>query len=767
MPDQDKVIKKVNRLLKRQGLQIRFNKGGVCNGLALLHIQYCLENKEEKFFSLLEQIEKKSIKALMSDGEVSQLIQGVLYYFKPGEFKRGLSQFDFPPQMKAEGKPIKVKNKWFLSASKQRWISLFQQLQKKARVLHIGSDDHAVSIRELADGRFSLYDPNFATPNLYTNQSDLLDGLIEALYWTQTKGYKEEAKPIPLSVTFCDTESKLSEDAFPLIEEVLEQVAQKDAWSQTNHTGADKTLFLSARADDVSAVEFLLNTHEYDSKALVDATHQSIKINRMGVADQIIRHGIQTKKLNNDNLLQILYGACIQGNTSHIEKTIQRIAQLEQANSQTQTAAPLSCIQMLGEDLLLRLTEYVIESNSVNALESWLEVITVATGESIEDWLAKATSKGPCFLEHATEHASVEMVHRLRELSPKSQAVSTEAQRTKLVAVALKNPKDSVRLIKYWGKPKVELRIEPEVILHHSTLEIQALLKVGATLPTPPNAVLLATTMTGNARLIEMVATCYLDMYQTSQQSDYCKELQAILDYISGKEKSFDKKTKWQLLTPMHYMVSLECEEIKDKEIKTFFKSKEMNTEAKIEVLEMAVRLGLEDKVSLIKEVCPTLSVPSSIIIACLKEGISSGDEPLLSCAVAAQSKAQLHETVLSLIKEDNMTPELLRLVIPHFEKSEKQALFDEALSSCAYHVFYHLLKYAKEVEPYTRDRLRPTVLCAEQDKGFNKPLKKVIKQSGIELKEKQLANHTRMFLQIAEGSTSILAKEIEQPAPK
>lgn len=761
MPNQEIVIKKVNLLFKRLGEQARFNKGGVCNGLSLLHIQYCLENKEEKFFSVLERIEKKSIKDLMSDSEVYQLTQEVLLYFKPGEFQRGLSQFDFPPQMKAEGKPVTSNNRWFLSASKESWISVFQTLRKEDRVMHIGSDTHAVSVRQLEDGSYTLYDPNAAELYVYDNESDLMDGLIDALYWTKPKDYKENSKPIPMSITFCTNDNKLREDAFPVIEEVLEQVAQQDGWSSSKREGLDETLRLTARIDDVEAVDYLLNLYDFDGKSLERAVIESIRMNRMLVANQIIRYGIQSKKMHIGNMTELLLASCIKGNASHIEKTIKIIDELELGTNATQTMRPFQCLRKIGESTLLELTEYVIKSESINALDSWLDIITAATGIPCEEWLDKSTTKGNSFLELATEHASVEMVESIREKSGKSQAISTETQRTHLVEVSLRNAKHSDKLIRYWGEPTVNLCLQPEIITRHSVKEIKALLEVGVTLPTPPQAMLLATTMRGSPTIVEMIAEKYLEMYQSTKQSGFCEELRDILDYIRGKTETLPEESKCTLLTPMHYLISMECEALKDKKVSSFFNSATINTEAKIEVLEMAVRLGLEDKVCMIKESSPTLSIPSSRIIECLREAIVSEDDQVLVCAVAVQSNDQLHKTALSLIKEDNMTPELLALVMPHFEKSEKQALFDEALASRSYHVFYHLLKYAKEVEPYPRDRLKPTVLRAQRDEAFKKPLKKAIKASSIQLQTKQLAEHTRLF------KSKSTTKKVSEPALK
>ena len=59
MPSQMKIISRVNNILSRnRGVEIRFDPGGVCAGLAGLYAKYSLEGNGEYFLAQLEQLAK-------------------------------------------------------------------------------------------------------------------------------------------------------------------------------------------------------------------------------------------------------------------------------------------------------------------------------------------------------------------------------------------------------------------------------------------------------------------------------------------------------------------------------------------------------------------------------------------------------------------------------------------------------------------------------------------------------------------------------------
>ncbi|USQ12705.1 hypothetical protein J2N86_08265 [Legionella lytica] len=63
---QAKTITVINNYLKWHNLPVHWNNTGVCNGLAVVHVHYALQGKEDVFFKMLHKI------SAMSQGDFSQ-----------------------------------------------------------------------------------------------------------------------------------------------------------------------------------------------------------------------------------------------------------------------------------------------------------------------------------------------------------------------------------------------------------------------------------------------------------------------------------------------------------------------------------------------------------------------------------------------------------------------------------------------------------------------------------------------------------------------
>jgi len=156
---QRNLIKILNQYLEWNGLPLRMNEAGVCNGLASVYAKYVLEGKEEAFFELLKRVTNLQSKPEI-DAEINHFVTEVVLAFKPEMFNSELNQTHSMQVFQIDGVPLKSSFNFSIVTNDQNWTEIIQNLDLQSNeVMLIGSVNHKVSVRRAGDCYY-LYEPN-------------------------------------------------------------------------------------------------------------------------------------------------------------------------------------------------------------------------------------------------------------------------------------------------------------------------------------------------------------------------------------------------------------------------------------------------------------------------------------------------------------------------------------------------------------------------------------------------------------------------------
>lgn len=158
MPNQSKIITVVNNKLKQlPDVDIQFNKGGMCAGLAGLFVKYALENNLEEFFKKLDCLSQlpddyefgKNKYAESFISEIERTFNIDLYQ------NEGLIFSDLEKIHNINGSPLKNEFNLGLITDQAKWASIFSQITRNNRGYYLASPKHAIGLF-VKDGKYVI-----------------------------------------------------------------------------------------------------------------------------------------------------------------------------------------------------------------------------------------------------------------------------------------------------------------------------------------------------------------------------------------------------------------------------------------------------------------------------------------------------------------------------------------------------------------------------------------------------------------------------------
>lgn len=156
-------ITNLNKYLDFNKLPVRMNTGGICKGLACVHAKYVLEGREEEYFRFLKEV------AAMQDGskhdaEVDRFVIEVVVSFMPEVFDKTKAQRNSIEALQINLKSLKSAFDFGMVAPDFKWVSVLQSIKLQTdEVMLVDFVGHAVNVRSIGGGEYTIYDPNYST----------------------------------------------------------------------------------------------------------------------------------------------------------------------------------------------------------------------------------------------------------------------------------------------------------------------------------------------------------------------------------------------------------------------------------------------------------------------------------------------------------------------------------------------------------------------------------------------------------------------------
>ncbi|KTD72557.1 hypothetical protein [Legionella tucsonensis] len=191
--EQAKVIPMLKEYLRFNNFNLEVEDGGICAGLAAVFCKYALEEREEKFFAMLDLLHKKGldIKNQKNQGDQSEdlsqlnsFIAEILLAFLPQKFNTKLSQDDNGKLVKIlienekeskikETKSMTLQYNLGLTASPSVWTQIFKKFKNiDGCAMTITSPTHSIAVF-MKDGKFRVYDPSYNKREICNSEKEL------------------------------------------------------------------------------------------------------------------------------------------------------------------------------------------------------------------------------------------------------------------------------------------------------------------------------------------------------------------------------------------------------------------------------------------------------------------------------------------------------------------------------------------------------------------------------------------------------------------
>lgn len=293
---QNLFIETLNEELKKQNFSSKFrlNKGGVCNGLAIVYAKYVLEKKEDEFFKILELIASGKID---SESERNHGLQvGTVYYFAsqvllafaPMNFDSRFSQTTGMEMLNIEGNSLKSSFDFAIATTDKNWASLLREINlMDDEVMFVQSLNHAISIRKV-NNQYRVYDPNYSNGfKEFSTEEALMNELHNNVfeYKKGNLGMKvhiirdPRPNPSPRKVDFPDIIA-------------LYQNSFKETSIHAEATSGSKQfktlLAITETVRDPKAIEEILNLTKPNQNQIFEATKKAVISNNAGILEPLL-----------------------------------------------------------------------------------------------------------------------------------------------------------------------------------------------------------------------------------------------------------------------------------------------------------------------------------------------------------------------------------------------------------------------------------------------------------------------------------------------
>lgn len=187
--DQGRIIHNVNQYLERNGFSIRFDEGGVCQGLAMMHAKYCMEGREADFWGLLKNISHPSSDSALENAHI--FITQVLLAFAANQYNQNISQDNSFSMLRlesgGESKAFLPAFSFALVADDRNWANCLREIAlDDNEIAQVSSIDHAITISK-KNGQYHVYDPEYPTGiKSFSTESEVINELHKRVFSYET-----------------------------------------------------------------------------------------------------------------------------------------------------------------------------------------------------------------------------------------------------------------------------------------------------------------------------------------------------------------------------------------------------------------------------------------------------------------------------------------------------------------------------------------------------------------------------------------------------
>lgn len=275
--DQGLIIENLNAYYKWHNLPLYMNETGICNGLAMVHAKYVLQEEEQKFKFLLRCIANNDFQG--HEEEINHFAIEVLISFSPHTYDSKMNQHTGMNMLKVNNQFLTSSYNFSLATSDDNWAEIIKLISLQDReVARVTSCNHAVSIYKKA-GKYHVYDPNYTDGfKTFANEKQLIRELHKNVF-----SYKSGDIGLQIQV-IKHPEDKARE--LPSYKELYQKYWPKNINKPAfAHGDQFKTLVQAAQLQTEDEIRYLV---EQGAKDIKEAALEAVTYNNLSAIKPLI-----------------------------------------------------------------------------------------------------------------------------------------------------------------------------------------------------------------------------------------------------------------------------------------------------------------------------------------------------------------------------------------------------------------------------------------------------------------------------------------------
>lgn len=259
MPSQGKIIRCLNRKLKKDRMPIVMNERGICNGLVMKYLIAAGKKKKKEFFQDLNfMADLHSAQYQENETRIKLFCRDVEYAFLPEKYRTDARQSNL--EVISETFHFPTQNTYALSYAftPDSLAAAINDMVHEGDLIHLGALGHATGLHK-EKGKFYLYDPSgHQDEKMFNNSTELAQEMF--LQFARDKQHPPTMLPLTLSIyreKVADV-TKGETVNYPNKSALIEKLFKIDHNKVDHNKQRELTLLKATQTSDVETVRVLL-----------------------------------------------------------------------------------------------------------------------------------------------------------------------------------------------------------------------------------------------------------------------------------------------------------------------------------------------------------------------------------------------------------------------------------------------------------------------------------------------------------------------------
>lgn len=259
MPNQGKVICRLNDYLKMKRMPVVMNERGICNGLVIKYLIAAAKKKKNEFFeelNFMAELHKAQYKS--HETQIKLFSRDVEYAFEPEYYRTGASQSNLEMISETFHLPTQKTFSIGYAFTQESLTAAINDLSHNEDMIHLAALSHAIGLR-VENGKFYLFDPNYhQDEKRFSSASELAKEIM-----TQFSPNKQNpVQLLPLGISIF-RERKPGSIAAPQVNypdkrELVEKLLKIDHGKVNNNQQIATTLRKACSVNDLETARLML-----------------------------------------------------------------------------------------------------------------------------------------------------------------------------------------------------------------------------------------------------------------------------------------------------------------------------------------------------------------------------------------------------------------------------------------------------------------------------------------------------------------------------